>query len=293
MKEKSVILIVDDVASNIQVLATFLKDTYDLKIANNGQRALGLATTQPYPDLILLDISMPEMDGYEVFRKLQENDITHNVPVIFVTGSDTIQDEEKGLTLGAVDYITKPINPAIVKARVNTHLLIKYQRDELLYNASHDQLTGLYNRHVLAEEGQRKFARAHRKGDDLSVIMLDIDYFKKINDTYGHLMGDTILIAVADILSVGMRVEDFTARFGGEEFVIILENCNADFAKEKAEVLRKKIESTVTDGANITASFGICQLNDTHNTFELLLKSADDALYKAKEAGRNRVEVCS
>ncbi len=293
MKEKSVVLIVDDVASNIQVLATFLKDTYDLKIANNGQRALGLATTKPYPDLILLDISMPEMDGYEVFYKLQENDITRNVPVIFVTGSDSIKDEERGLTLGAVDYITKPINPAIVKARVHTHLLIKYQRDELLYNASHDQLTGLYNRHVLAEEGQRKFARAHRNGDALSVIMLDIDYFKKVNDTYGHLMGDTILIAVADILSVGMRVEDFTARFGGEEFVVILESCNAEFAKDKAELIRKKIESTVSDGVSITASFGVCQLNDKHNTFELLLKSVDEALYKAKELGRNRVEICS
>ncbi len=293
MKEKSVILIVDDVASNIQVLATFLKDIYDLKIANNGQRALDLATIEPYPDLILLDISMPDMDGYEVLEKLKENDITKNTPVIFVTGSDTIQDEEKGLALGAVDYITKPISPAIVKARVKTHLIIKHQRDELLYNASHDQLTGLNNRHILAEEGQRKFSRAHRKGDELSVIMLDIDHFKKVNDTYGHLMGDTILIAIADILSVGMRVEDFTARFGGEEFIVILENCNLEFAKEKAEMLRTKIESTVTDGVGVTASFGVCQLNDSHNTFELLIKSADDALYKAKEGGRNRVEVCS
>ena len=293
MKEKSVILIVDDVASNIQVLATFLKDTYDLKIANSGQRALALATTEPYPDLILLDISMPEMDGYEVLSKLQENDITHNLPVIFVTGSDSIKDEEKGLALGAVDYITKPISPAIVKARVQTHLIIKHQRDELLYNASHDQLTGLYNRHILAEEGQRKFSRAHRKGDDLSLLMLDIDHFKKVNDTYGHLMGDTILIAVADILSEGMRVEDFTARFGGEEFIVILENCNLEFAKEKAEVLRKKIASTVTDGISVTASFGVCQLTESHNTFELLLKSADDALYKAKELGRDRVEICS
>ena len=293
MKEKSVVLIVDDVASNIQVLATFLKDHYDLKVANSGQRALELATSQPYPDLILLDISMPEMDGYEVLEKLKANDITANTPVIFVTGSDTIQDEEKGLALGAVDYITKPISPAIVRARVKTHLIIKHQRDALLYNASHDQLTGLYNRHVLAEEGQRKFARALRKGDSLSVIMLDIDHFKNVNDTYGHLVGDSILKKVAKILSSKKRTEDFTARFGGEEFIVVLESCSLEFAKAKAESLREEIASSVTDGVRVTASFGVCELREEHSNFELLLKSADDALYRAKEEGRDRVLSCS
>ena len=293
MKDKSVVLIVDDVASNIQILASLLKDKYHLKIANNGARALELAINEPYPDLILLDIAMPGMDGYEVLQRLQENIITANLPVIFVTGSDSIKEEEKGLELGAVDYITKPISPAIVKARINTHLMIKHQRDELIYNASHDQLTGLYNRHVLSEEGQRKFSRAHRKGDDLSVIILDIDHFKNVNDTYGHLMGDKVLITIADILKNGMRNEDFAARFGGEEFIVMLEGCDVDFAEEIAQKLRKEIESKVTDDIVVTASFGVCQLCEKHDTFELLLKSADEALYRAKDSGRNRVEVCS
>jgi len=293
MKDRSVILIVDDVASNIQVLATFLKEKYDLKVANSGKRALELAVIEPIPDLILLDISMPDMDGYEVLKRLGDNKMTASIPIIFVTGNDSVKDEEKGLELGAVDYITKPINPVIVKARVNTHLIIKHQRDELIYNSTHDQLTNLYNRHVLSEEGLRKFSRARRTHEDLSVIILDIDHFKHVNDTYGHLMGDKILVGVADILRNNMRNEDFAARFGGEEFIIMLEGCNAEYAKDIAQNLRQKIQNNIVDDLSVTASFGVCQLSDRYETFELFLKAADEALYRAKESGRNRVELCS
>ena len=293
MKSKSVILIVDDVALNIQILVNLLKDDYEIKVATDGVRSLELAQSEPLPDLILLDITMPGMDGYEVLSHLKESSSTSQIPVIFVTGSTSIEDEEKGLNLGAVDYIAKPISPAIVKARVHNHLKIKHQHDELLYNANHDQLTGLYNRHVLSEEGERKFARAKRQGDKLSIIILDIDHFKAVNDDYGHLMGDKVLISIADILKKSRRTEDFPARFGGEEFVVVLEDCDIDNASEIAESLRESIASQEVDNISVTASFGVCDLKSRHDTFESLIKEADSALYDAKEDGRNKVKICN
>ena len=291
MKKKSVILIIDDIASNIQVLATILKDDYQLKVAMDGKRGLELAVQDPVPDLILLDIKMPDMDGYEVLDALKNSSNTKEIAVIFLTASDSGGDEEKGLLLGAVDYMTKPVSPAIVKARIRTHLILKAQKDELLHMALHDSLTNLYNRHYLIEAGTKIFARALRHSENLSVIMADIDHFKSINDNYSHLMGDTILKKVADILNNSNREEDFTARFGGEEFVIVLEHCDTFFAKEKAEELRKSIVNLNVDDISVTTSFGIAQLNSKHKRIEDLIKDADTALYEAKNTGRNKVVI--
>ncbi len=291
MEKKPIVLVVDDVASNIQTIATILKEDYQIKVATDGVRALELSIQEPTPDLILLDVVMPDMDGYDVLVKLKENENTEDIPVIFITGNDTTDDEEKGLVAGAVDYITKPVRPAILKARINTHLTIKYQRDELLYIALHDKLTGLHNRHYLTEIGDQKFARAKRHNEDLSVVMCDVDHFKSVNDTYGHLGGDKVLKAMGSILDNKNRAEDFSARYGGEEFVILLEHCTSDSAKEKAENIRLSISELDIDGISVTASFGVVQLNNKHESFEALLKDADEALYKAKESGRNRVVV--
>ena len=291
MKNKPVILIVDDVPSNIQMLAGILKEEYKIKVAINGERALELSVLDPLPDLILLDVEMPQMNGYDVLKKLKEEEKTKNIPVIFVTGNDTIYDEEKGLLAGAVDYITKPVRPAIVKARINTHITLKSQRDELMYIALHDKLTGLYNRHYLTEIGDLKFARAKRHNEDLSVIMSDVDHFKAVNDTYGHLAGDKVLQAMGALLNKTKRAEDLTARYGGEEFVIVLEHCNANSAKDKADEIRVKLSKMNIDGICVTASFGVAQLNKEHKNFEDLLKDADEALYRAKESGRNRVVI--
>lgn len=291
MEKKETLLIVDDVASNIQTMANILKDDYHIKVSKDGSRALELASQEPVPDLILLDVMMPIMDGYEVLHKLKANDATKDIPVIFVTGNDTTDDEERGLLAGAVDYITKPVRPAIVRARVNTHITLKSQRDELLYIALHDKLTGLHNRHYLTEIGDIKFARAKRHDEELCVVMSDIDHFKAVNDTYGHLGGDTVLRSVGDLLDKNRRAEDFTARYGGEEFVIILEHCSLKSAKDKAEVLREAISELDIDGIFVTSSFGVAQINSTHKDFEALLKDADEALYRAKESGRNRVVV--
>jgi diguanylate cyclase (GGDEF)-like protein len=291
MEEKAVVLIVDDVASNVQTLAGVLKDDYNIKVAVDGIRALELIKQKPHPDLILLDVNMPEMDGYEVLREIKRCIGCESLPVMFVTGKDTEEDEEKGLLLGAVDYIKKPIHPAIVKARVNTQITLKKQRDELVYNALHDQLTGLYNRNHLVDEGERKFSRAVRQNDKLSVMMIDIDHFKAVNDTYGHLTGDLVLKEVASLLVQDKRTEDFSARFGGEEFIIVLEGCSKEDAKEKAETLRKKIEKSTPEDIEVTASFGVSELSKEHSSFESLLRDADSALYAAKNSGRNCVVV--
>lgn len=293
MENENVILIVDDVSSNIEVLATVLKDDYQIKVAQSGVKALELVLQYPTPDLILLDVEMPGMDGFEVLKQLQRNRMTQHIPVIFITSYDTTEEEERGLLNGAVDYITKPIRPVIVKARIKTHITIKNQRDALFYTSSHDQLTGLYNRHHLNEEGGRNFSRAQRSQDKFSVIMLDIDHFKAVNDTYGHLSGDKVLVAVSSLFKKFKRNEDFVTRYGGEEFVILLDNCGIAEAKEKAENLRQRIERLSPDGINISASFGVAEFNNSHNSFEELLKDADKALYMAKDKGRNLVVVYS
>ncbi|MDQ1298152.1 MAG: hypothetical protein QG558_691 [Campylobacterota bacterium] len=289
MSNKAVILVVDDVPTNVQALALLLKEDYGIKVATDGVRALQLAGQDPIPDLILLDVKMPDMDGYDVLRLLKENSDTAKIPIIFVTGKDSEEEEEYGLELGAVDYITKPIRPSIVKARVKTHLMLKQQHDQLMAMATHDQLTGVYNRHYLVDDLSKRMSQSKRHNEALSVIMVDIDHFKNVNDTFGHLMGDLILKAVAKVVGESARKEDTAARFGGEEFVLVLDNCTAYDALIKAERLRSKIEALMPESIAVTASFGVAQLDAHIQQYEELLKNADTALYAAKEEGRNRV----
>ncbi len=289
MKTKAVILIVDDVPTNVQALALLLKEEYAVKVATSGVRALELAGQDPLPDLILLDVQMPEMNGYDVLKSLKKNSDTAQIPIIFITGKDTLEDEEYGLELGAMDYITKPIRPSIVKARVKTHITLKQQHDQLVGMATHDQLTGLYNRHYLSDVLDKKVSQAKRHSDPLSVIIIDIDHFKRVNDTFGHLTGDMILMAVADTVYDSARKEDVAARFGGEEFILVLDNCTAQDALLKGESLRSKIQALHPEDITVTASFGVAQLDADIQRYEDLLKNADTALYVAKEEGRNRV----
>ena len=288
MDDQGTILIVDDTNTNIAVLGACLQNRYHLKVAMDGKRCIELATQEPIPDLILLDIIMPNMDGYDVCRHLKENSVTQHIPIIFVTGRDSDDDEEFGLQLGAVDYITKPIRSAIVIARVSTHIKLKQQRDTLRFLALHDQLTGLFNRHFLISTAKDKMARAARNDEILSLVMLDIDHFKQVNDRYGHQLGDTVLKAIAQVLSNSNRIEDIAARFGGEEFVILLDNCSLLNATDKTELIRLKIEALTPEGISITASFGVAEFQ-VEESFEQLLSRADAALYLAKEQGRNRI----
>lgn len=291
MNEKATVLVVDDSATNIQVLAGILKHDYLVKVANSGQRCLDILTAGPLPDLLLLDIDMPDMDGYEVCRRVKADPDMSKIPIIFVTGMDSDDNEEYGLTLGAVDYITKPIRPAIVQARVKTQVMLKKQSDKLTFLAFHDQLTSVYNRYFMLEVAGQKVARTLRDGHSLSLLMLDIDHFKQVNDQHGHLVGDQVLVAMAQKLMEFNRKDDLVARFGGEEFIVLLDFCDKDSAVKKAEILRQSIEDLMPAGLKVTVSIGIAELRSGKESFNDMLKRADSALYQAKEQGRNRVVV--
>jgi len=289
MADKPYILIVDDVPANIQTLADVLKDKYRIKVATDGYRCLELARQEPQPDLILLDIEMPGISGFEVCKQLKKDTLTQDIPVIFVTANDQEEDEEKGLHIGAVDYITKPIRPVIVAARVDTHITLKIQRDLLTRMATHDQLTGLYNRHFLMETASKKTAYAQRHHSSISLLILDIDHFKKTNDNYGHPFGDRVLQEIGALLKKFSRMEDIVTRFGGEEFVILFDACPLQNALDKAEQLREQIAQLKPDGHKITVSIGLTEITSEQDSLEQMIKRADQALYQAKKQGRNRV----
>lgn len=299
VEQQHAILIVDDMTSNIQVLANALQDDYRIKVATSGQRALEIANSPTPPDVILLDIMMPEMDGYEVCKLLKSDPKTSSIPVIFVTALSEASDEEKGLNLGAVDYITKPFHLPIVKARVRNHLSLKLKTD-LLEELSHiDGLTHVANRRQFDEAMDKETRRILRMPQPISMIMIDIDYFKAFNDNYGHGLGDECLVQVAKTMrNVIKRPGDLLARYGGEEFAVILPETPLEGAKEVAEALRQSVEdldfphkySAVTDHVTISVGVASNELSQNGDVIELL-KKADQALYQAKKQGRNCVVV--
>ncbi len=291
MNDNATILLVDDEPANIQLLAGFLKDDYRLKVATSGKQCLQLSSQKPMPDLILLDIDMPEMNGYQVCEHLKQDANTASIPVIFVTAMQSDDDEEKGLLLGAVDYLTKPVRPAILIARIGTQVQLKKQHDSLLKMAMKDQLTDTYNRHYLLETANQRVARSMRNNQPCSVLMMDIDHFKVINDTHGHAAGDSVLKGFASMLKQESRQEDIVARFGGEEFVIFLDECGLTTAAKIAERIRQRIEELKPSGINVTVSIGAAQLKIGKEGFTDLVKRADDAMYKAKDSGRNQVII--
>jgi diguanylate cyclase (GGDEF)-like protein len=297
--EKSRILVVDDAPANIKMIGEALREEHQVIFATNGPDALKLAMADPTPDLILLDIVMPGMDGYEVCNELKAESNTKNVPVIFITARTEVEDETKGLELGAVDYITKPFSLAIVKARVRTHLELKHHRDILENLSSQDGLTGIPNRRRFDEVIAQEWQRTRRQKTTLSLVMMDIDHFKAYNDTYGHMAGDECIKQVAQTLdSVAHRASDFVARYGGEEFVAVLPDTDNEGAVALAEKMREGIgalqiphaESSAAD--HVTLSLGVSSIIPAGGSSPgALIESADKALYQAKETGRNKVET--
>ncbi len=295
---KSTILIVDDMVANIKVLGELLKDEYKIRLATNGEKALQISRSSNPPDLILLDVIMPEMDGYEVCAQLKTDKATKNIPVIFITAMDLEKDETKGLSLGAVDYITKPFSLPIVKARVKTHLELKHHRDILEDLSTLDGLTGISNRRRFDEILEIEWLRALRESTSLALLMIDIDHFKLYNDNYGHIAGDDCLKLVAKNLLDGIpRPADFLARYGGEEFAAILPMTDTKGAVTVGSSLIMHINalkiphvhSLVSD--QITISIGAASIiPDRRNSSVFLIENADNCLYLAKEGGRNRVE---
>ncbi|MBM5572581.1 MULTISPECIES: diguanylate cyclase [Deefgea] len=295
MSERQKILVVDDSASNRQLLGELLQADYTVLLAKNGEQAL-LRARDLKPDLILLDVMMPEMDGYEVLRLLKADPQTAPIGVIFITGLDTPDDEERGLLMGASDYITKPFHSAVVKARVAVHMQVARQRRMLEILANIDALTELPNRRQLDVVLAAECSRAGRTGNPLSVALLDVDYFKLYNDYYGHAMGDRVLQTIASVLNGKMkRPSDLAARYGGEEFVLIMPDTLIDGALELAQELCQAIASLQIphekskDYACVTVSIGIASSSaKVPPTAESLLQVADARLYHAKAAGRNR-----
>ncbi len=293
------VLIVDDMSTNIKVLANGLKNEYHIQVATNGAKAIEIALSSTPPDLILLDIIMPDMDGYEVCRRLKNDAHTSGIPIIFVSALGDVLDEEKGLNLGAVDYISKPFHLPIVRARLRNHMRLKRKTD-LLEDMSHmDGLTQVANRRQFDETFEKEAQRCQRDQHYLGVIMIDIDYFKPFNDNYGHGKGDDCLVKVASCLNAQIkRASDLFARYGGEEFVVILPNTPPKEVVAIAEKLRAAVDqlmlkheySPVTD--HVTISLGAaCELIESHQQALDLLSKADKALYMAKEQGRNRVAM--
>jgi len=299
-KQTPRILIVDDEIMNLKVLADLLKDEYTPVLAGSGEQALKHAFSDFPPDIILLDVMMPHMGGYEVIKVLKHNDKTNNIPVIFVTALNSIEDEEHGFMLGAVDYITKPFSPPIVKMRVRNHLRIVHQYKLLDQLAYLDGLTEISNRRRFEEVFQKEWARATRSGLPFSVAMVDVDYFKQYNDHYGHAMGDLTLQKIAKALAgVLRRPADFIARYGGEEFVMLLPETDAPSAGIVAErarqvVIERNIPHNFSEAARlVSVSVGLATVYvDTRISPQTFLETADQNLYQAKQRGRNQV-VCS
>ena len=275
-----------------------LGNDYDILASTSGEEALVLAASESI-DLILLDVEMPGMDGYEVCRKLKQNPYTKNIPVIFVSAANDVQHETKGLEIGAIDYIIKPSNPAIIKARVKNHLELKKYRDILERISLIDGLTGIANRRHFDQTLEKEWRRALRHGDILSLALIDIDFFKKYNDYYGHIAGDQCLQKVGSILTESLkRASDLGARYGGEEFVILLPSTAKEGALAVAERIRSNVEALGIShemsevAKHVTVSIGVAAIKpELDKVPSNLIRQADSALYQAKNAGRNR--VCS
>lgn len=295
---KPVLLVVDDQPINIRAINEVFKDEFNVLMATNGRSGLQKAREQQ-PDLILLDIVMPEMDGYEVCQQLSLDPLTTDIPVIFVTAETEANVEARGFEVGAVDFITKPFNPLIVRARVMTHLTLKLQMDIMKDMALIDGLTGLANRRRFDQALLGDWNLCQREQKPVALLMLDVDYFKRYNDSYGHLAGDECLKSIARALQTSVRrTSDICCRYGGEEFACLLPFTDKEGATLCAEhvieaVKKLNIAHKSSDIApHVTVSIGIAvRTPHTDVQIEQLIQEADEALYASKQNGRNQFTV--
>lgn len=290
------VLIIDDEKSNLMILGDILRDEVDVIVAKDGTQGLDKAIRYQ-PDLILLDVVMPGMSGFDVIQQLRRDERTAAIPVIFISALADAGHEEKGLMLGACDYVHKPFHTAIVLARVRLHLQLAKHRAMLEQLAHIDPLTEIANRRRYEEVLLTEWHAAARAESCLALVMVDIDNFKQYNDHYGHAAGDKVLQTVARVLSSQLkRPRDFVARYGGEEFVVLLPDNNCQGSLEIMQACRSAVEAlriencTVQNQPWVTISVGgVCFQPSAHQGPETCLKIADDMLYQAKHQGKNRV----
>ncbi|MBF0475714.1 MAG: PleD family two-component system response regulator [Deltaproteobacteria bacterium] len=298
--QKQNILIVDDEPANIKILTELLGSKFTIRAATNGEKALKIVGSDKPPDLILLDVMMPGIDGYAVCQRLKADPTTQNIPVIFITSKDSEEDQVKGFKAGAVDYIMKPFSPVVVEARVQTHVELKIQREFLNELSFRDGLTGIANRRRFNDYLSTVWDFAVREASPMSLILIDIDHFKSYNDHYGHQAGDTCLIQVAQAMEASLpRKVDLIARYGGEEFGCILPKTDLDAAFLIAErfndsILALQIPHTPSTTCScVSISQGVAStIPSKDSSPDDLLKMADQALYQAKQTGRNRCCSC-
>ncbi|HKX44185.1 MAG TPA: diguanylate cyclase [Burkholderiaceae bacterium] len=289
------LLVVDDQPINIQAIYRVFAPDHRVLMATSAAKALTLCKEDP-PDLVLLDVVMPGMDGYDVCMRLKADDATRNIPVMFVTSRTDADEETKGLALGAVDFIAKPVNPAVVRARVKTHLTLKAQSDLLRQMVFVDGLTGVANRRYFDQRLDTEWHRAARCGSSLALLMLDVDHFKRFNDGYGHQSGDECLRQVASAIKTALgRPGDLVARYGGEEFACILPDTDFEGALAVGQGIERAVrslriahaDSDVSD--SVTVSVGVsAALPEPGADPAHLLALADVQLYRAKHSGRGR-----
>jgi diguanylate cyclase (GGDEF)-like protein len=290
------ILLVDDAMENIQILHHALRDEHEVLFALDGEKALQIALEQQ-PDLILLDAVMPGMDGYAVCAELRSSPRLQDIPVIFVTALSQPEDETRALEAGAVDFISKPFNVAVVRARVRSQLTIKRQADAMRELSMTDVLTGVANRRSFNDTIDAEWRRCARACLPLSVIMIDIDHFKLYNDHYGHQAGDTCLQQISAAMKrCATRPQDLLARYGGEEFILLLPQEGLEGTEVVANRILEEVRKLAiphaasTTAMHVTVSLGLASVQPPPDSTEAsaLIRAADSNLYRAKQTGRNR-----
>jgi two-component system cell cycle response regulator len=295
----------DDPVTRRMLEALLRKWGWEIEVASDGAEAWQALQREDAPRLAVLDWTMPTMDGIEVCRELRKRERQSYIYTLLLTAKQEKQEIVAGLEAGADDYLTKPFDPSELNARLRAGKRIVELQDQLLRaqkalreQATHDALTGVWNRGEILEVLRRELDRSHRSGTPVGVVMVDLDHFKNINDTYGHQAGDLVLSVTAQRMRSAIRAYDAIGRYGGEEFVIVAPGSDAQSMVDEAERLRALVSlepvETPEGALSLTASFGVASSGESRETDPgSLLKAADAALYQAKQKGRNRVELAA
>ncbi len=297
-----ILLAEDDVITRRLLEAQLKNWGHELVVCSDGQQAWEQINREDSPKLVVLDWMMPGMDGLTLSREIRKLETKPYTYIILLTARSSKEDIIDGMEAGADDYITKPFEPQELRVRIRAATRIIQLQEDLLnalekseFQASHDALTGLWNRSAILGILQRELARGRREMNPVAVIMADIDHFKKINDTYGHLTGDEVLRQTTVRLTKSLRPYDAVGRYGGEEFLLVLPSCSTQEALNVAERLRGSFQenpiNNVEGSFNVSLSFGVVMISGKFSPdTDAIIGLADEALYKAKNLGRNRVE---